>query len=71
MRTLLNVVETYRTDTEEEAKALIEEAKQDSSFELSKYSSEYKEKKSKGDVVASAYVIKLTKNYESLWYDVE
>lgn len=68
MKTLLNVVETYRADTEEEAKALIEEAKQDSSFELSKYSSEYKEKKSKG---ASAYMIKLTKNYESFWYDVE
>lgn len=67
MNRLLNVVETYRADSEEEAKSLIEEAKADSSFELAKYSSEYKEKKSKGDVVDSGYIIKLTKNYSTMW----
>lgn len=71
MQMLLNVIETYRVDTEEEAKALIEAAKQDSSFELVKYSSEYKEKKSKGEVISSGYCLKLTKNYENFWYDVE
>ena len=67
MNRLLNVVETYRADSEEEAKSLIEEAKADSSFELAKYSSEYKEKKSKGDVIDSGYIIKLTKNYSTMW----
>lgn len=71
MQMLLNVIETYRVDTEEEAKALIEAAKQDSSFELVKYSSEYKEKKSKGEVISAGYCLKLTKNYENFWYDVE
>lgn len=71
MRTLLTVNETYRTDTEEEAKELIEEAKQDSSFELVKYSSEHKEKKSKGEVIGEAWELKLTKRYETFWYDLE
>ena len=55
MERLLKVVETYRADTEEEVKALINDAKADSSFELAKYSSEFKEKKSKGEVIDSAF----------------
>lgn len=67
MERLLKVVETYRADTEEEVKALINDAKADSSFELAKYSSEFKEKKSKGEVIDSAFQVVLTKNYSSLW----
>lgn len=67
MERLLKVVETYRADTEEEVKTLINDAKADSSFELAKYSSEFKEKKSKGDVIDSAFQVVLTKNYSSLW----
>lgn len=67
MERLLKVVETYRADTEEEVKTLINEAKADSSFELAKYSSEFKEKKSKGEVIDSAFQVVLTKNYSSLW----
>lgn len=67
MERLLKVVETYRADTEEEVKALINEAKADSSFELVKYSSEYKEKKSKGEVIDAGYVVQLHKGYSSLW----
>ena len=71
MKYLLNVVETYRVDSESEADNLIAEAKADSSFTLAKYDREYKEKKSKGDIVDKAYVVKLTKKYyDSLW-DVE
>ena len=51
MTRMLKVVETYRADSEDEVNDLIENAKADSSFDLAKYSSEYKEKKSKGDVV--------------------
>ena len=67
MERLLKVVETYRADTEEEVKTLINDAKADSSFELAKYSSEFKEKKSKGDVIDSAFQVVFTKNYSSLW----
>lgn len=67
MERLLKVVETYRADTEEEVKILINDAKADSSFELAKYSSEFKEKKSKGEVIDSAFQVVLTKNYSSLW----
>lgn len=67
MERLLKVVETYRADTEEEVKTLINEAKADSSFELIKYSSEYKEKKSKGEVIDAAWLVQLHKGYSSLW----
>lgn len=70
MRKLLTVVETYRTDTEEEAKELIAEVKEDSSCELTKYSNEYKEKKAKGEIIASGYLVKITKKYSELWDDV-
>ena len=46
MTRMLKVVETYRADSEDEVNDLIENAKADSSFDLAKYSSEYKEKKS-------------------------
>ena len=46
MRYLLNVTEKYRVDTEEEAQALINEAKTASVYELTKYSSTAKENKS-------------------------
>lgn len=40
---LVAVQETYRVSTEEEAKELIEEAKQDTRYSIKKYSSEHKE----------------------------
>lgn len=67
MERLLKVVETYRADTEEEVKTLINEAKADNSFELTKYSSEYKEKKSKSEVIDAAWLVQLYKGYSSLW----
>lgn len=60
---IVKVTEEYIVDTEEEAKALIEKAKEDTSFELIKYSSDKKEKKSKGEVIDSWYSLKLTKKY--------
>ena len=56
---LLNVVETYRVDTEEESEELINEAKSDRSFELTKYNCEHKEKKSKGDIIEISINFKL------------
>lgn len=67
MTRMLKVVETYRADSEDEVNDLIENAKADSSFDLAKYSSEYKEKKSKGDVVDSGWVTQPTKVYSQMW----
>lgn len=44
-RYLITVSETYRVSTEEEAQALIEEAKSDTRYDIKKYSSEHKEVK--------------------------
>ena len=63
MKFLVRVVETYRVADEDEAKQLIETAKKDRNFELTKYSSEYKCKKSKGEVVEDWYRVTLTKDF--------
>lgn len=71
MKYLLSVTETYRVDSEEEVETLIAEAKEDTSFTLAKYDREFKEKKSKGEVIDQAYVVKLTKKYYDNLWDVE
>ena len=60
---IVKITEEYIVDTEEEVKALIEKAKADTGFELIKYSSDKKEKKSKGEVIDSWYSLKLTKKF--------
>lgn len=81
MRYLIKTVETYRADTEAEAKGVIEEAKQAGEYTLTKYSSEKKEIKAKGDVIDEYYKVDLTKvfnadikepiNIASVTYEVE
>jgi len=61
MRYLLETTENYRVDNESEAKALIEEAKTGSNYTLKKYSSQYKERKQKGEVVDAWYKVTLVK----------
>lgn len=61
MKYLVNTTEVYRVESEEEATSLIEEAKQDNSYILSKYSSTKKEKKSKGEVIDEWYHVVLVK----------
>lgn len=63
MKYLIQTVETYRVDKEDEAKRMIEEAKSDNHFILKKYSSEYKEKKQKGEVISTYYKVTLTKAF--------
>ena len=68
MRILLNNTETYRVDTEEEAKALIEEMKENASdYIVDSYSSVRKEKKKKGKIIAEGYQVKITKKYSDFW----
>ena len=63
---LVSTVETYRVDTDEEAKKLIEEAKNSSMFDLGKYSSEYKVKVSKGEIVDEYFKVVLTKKFNDI-----
>jgi len=66
MRYLIQTVETYRADSEAEAKGVIEEAKTAGEYVLTKYSSEKKEVKSKGDVIDEYYKVNLTKVFTSI-----
>lgn len=63
MKYLIRTVETYRVGSENEAKELIESAKAEKHYSLSKYSSEYKCTKAKGEVVDNWYRVTLTKDF--------
>lgn len=60
---LIKVDETYRADSETEAAALINEAKEDNSFVLTKYTSVQRQIKQKGEVVEEYYRVTLTKMF--------
>ena len=67
MRMLLSNTEIYRVDTEEEAKALIEEIKEEADdYIVDSYSSTRKQKKKKGEIIAG-YQVKITKKYSDFW----
>lgn len=59
---LINRIDTFRVDTEEEAKVFIEQLKQGSG-ELLKHSIEYKEQKAKGEVIQSWYRLVVKRQY--------
>ena len=61
MKYLTQVVETYRVDDEDSVKEMIEEAKSDKRFTLTKYTSQYKEAKAKGEVIDQGYKVTFTK----------
>lgn len=60
---LISTTEVYRVDSEAEAKELIEQAKVAPEYGLAKYTSEYKERKQKGDVVDEYYKVTLVKKF--------
>ena len=66
MRYLIQTVETYRADTEAEAQGIITEAKQAGEYALTKFASEKKEVKAKGEVVDEYYKISLTKAFTDI-----
>ena len=63
---LVSTTETYRIDTESEATKAIEEAKQDNSYTLGKYTNEHKERKLKGEVVDEYWKLTLTKIFNDI-----
>jgi hypothetical protein len=63
---LISTVETYRVDSESEVASMIETAKKDNKFILSKYQSEKKEVKAKGEVVDEYFKVQLTKIFNDI-----
>lgn len=63
---LVSTIETYRVDNESEAARVIEEAKESDCYILGKYSSEHKERKSKGEIIDEYYKITLTKLFNDI-----
>lgn len=63
MKYLLTTTEVYRVESENEAKRMIEEAKEDNHFILKKYTSEYKERKQKGEVIDAYWKVSLVKTF--------
>lgn len=63
---LVSTIETYRVDTEAEAARAIEEAKNDNSYILGKYTNEHKERKSKGEVIEEYWKLSLTKLFNDI-----
>lgn len=61
---LISVCEKYRVDTEEEALKLIEAAKSSSTYELTKYSTQKKNKKQKGEIYEEWVQVTLTKVFD-------
>ena len=62
---LISTTEVYRVDTDIEAEALINEAKADSNYILTKYNCQQKELKQKGEIVDSWYRVTLVKEFNS------
>lgn len=69
----LNVVETYRAESREEAEAFIKaqrEAGASEGYDVTKASYTHKEKKAKGEICDACEVVSVTKVYATVW-DVE
>ena len=65
MKYLLNTTEVYRVSSEAEAEAIINAAKTESGYILSKYSSQFKERKQKGEVIDSYFKVTLVKEFNN------
>lgn len=69
MKFLKETIE-FRVETEEEAKAEMENEREQarkSGYTISKAGYVYKEKKSKGNVIDSAYVVTIVKTFGGVW----
>ena len=61
---LIKTTEEHRADTEYEAAELINAAKEDGRYLLSKYSSVKKERKQKGEVIDEYFIVTLVKVFD-------
>lgn len=66
----IETTESYRVDSEKEVEELIEKMKNDAmenGYILKSYNSTLKEKKAKGEIVDSAFLVKFTKVFNNFW----
>ena len=66
----LKVTEEYRVESEEEAKSTVEKFQkegQEKGFSVIKWSSDYKTKKAKGEIIDSGYLLKITFSISEFW----
>ena len=61
---LIKTTEEHRADTEAEAAMLINAAKADTRYALSKYTSVHKERKAKGEVIDDYFIVTLVKVFD-------
>lgn len=67
---LLKVTEEYRVDTETQAKEAMERFRVEAAekgYSVGSCGYTYKEKKSKGEVIDSGYLVKVVKNFGGFW----
>ena len=62
-RYLIQTTEVYRADNEAEAKAVIEEEKEEGIRNLKKYNCEQQNEKAKGEIIQEWYRVTLTKAF--------
>ena len=60
---LIKTTEVYRVDTENEVEAFLNQAKNDSQYELVKYSAQHKERKKQGEVLDDWFQVQLVKAF--------
>ena len=63
---IMKQTDEIKVDTEEQAEALVESFKEKASqegYEITNYSINLKEKKSKGEIVDSWYIVKIVKRW--------
>ena len=66
----LKVTEEFRVEREEEAKAAVERYQKEGlekGFSIIKWSADYKTKKSKGEIIDSGYLLKITRQLSDFW----
>lgn len=66
----LKVTEEFRAESEEEAKAAVEKYQKEGlekGFSIIKWSADYKTKKSKGEIIDSGYLLKITRQLSDFW----
>lgn len=63
---LIQTTEVYRADSETEAQEIIGAAKAAAEYTLTKYSSEKKEVKAKGEVIDEFYKVTLAKTFTDI-----
>ena len=67
MERILREVKTYGFDTEEQAKAFVEEMAEDCAGDITKHSIERKTKKAKGEIIAEQFQLTVQIDYEKIF----